>query len=146
MYPPLLNDLDSQHLALLKSLSLNSPTFLSMSFPTSYFKSLMLPSAQQLIIWPLTTASPGQDPSCSCLPCMIIYQCGDIHILHNFLLCSVLRTTSEQRSLAPAISVSPAKWPFRSSSKRDQVSRPRLPTLPTRQWQNGRNQNKRRPV
>jgi len=26
--------------------------------------------------------------------------CGDIHILHNFLLCSVLRTTSEQCSLS----------------------------------------------
>ena len=73
MYPPLLNDCDSQHPALLQSLSLISPIFLSLSFPTSIFKSLMLPCTQRLITWPLTTASLGQDPSCSCLPCMIIH-------------------------------------------------------------------------
>ena len=32
--------------------------------------------------------------------------CGDIHILHNFLLCSVLRSTSEQRSLSHPLSLS----------------------------------------
>ena len=40
--------------------------------------------------------------------CIYVYTltCGDIHILHNFLLCSVLRSTSEQRSLSHPLSLS----------------------------------------
>jgi len=61
---------------------------------------------------------------------------------HTAQLLPLLRSPLSIRAtftLAPAISVSPPKWPFRSSSKRDQVTRPRLPTLPTRQWQKSQN-------
>ena len=37
---------------------------------------------------------------------------GTSTLRHNFFLCSVLCSTSQQRSLAPSISVSPANQPF----------------------------------